>query len=66
MDNMNKEICEYFSPKSHKDKLCKYYNGDTNKVYQLERCRQHCNIMESTECMKERSYKRIKGALRQK
>ncbi|MFL0245511.1 hypothetical protein [Candidatus Clostridium stratigraminis] len=68
MENMNHEICDYYEPAKRKvNKLCKYFNGDIKKMYQIERCMMHCNILEDKQLMEEgQVFRRVKGALRKK
>lgn len=67
MENMNIEICDYYEPmlKNYRNRLCKHFNGDKDNKRHLERCRYHCSMINCSECMKEKSYKRVKGVLRQ-
>jgi hypothetical protein len=69
MDNMNKEICDYYEPlkKNYADKMCKYFTGDRDEQNEIDRCRHHCSIMESKRLMEEgQVFRRVKGALRKK
>lgn len=63
---MDKEICDYYEPIGRKDRLCKHFIGDRENRKQVARCRHYCSIIDCKECMQERSYKRVNGALRQK
>ena len=61
---MEADECDFYELKKNSN-FCKHFSGNVFNNRDIIHCVNYCSLKESESCMKERSYERHKGVIRQ-